>query len=300
MTDIPTLKTSDGLVPSFDIVEPHEVAIPFVFCSPHSGRDYPSDLLAATRLGGEAIRRSEDIFVDDLFAFVPGLGAPLLRARFPRAYLDVNREPFELDPKMFAETLPRFVNTASLRVAGGLGTIPRIVAENEEIYRGTLSVAAALGRIDAIYRPFHEALEALLLRTRDQFGLAILIDCHSMPSSVRALPGGRRPDIVLGDRYGTSASSRFVAMATTHLAAFGFDVARNKPYAGGFITEHYGQPAHGMHAIQVEINRGLYADESTFTPHDGFARLKAQLLGFVEHFAADVAAECGARPAAAE
>ena len=300
MTDIPTLQTSDGLVPAFEIVEPHEAAIPFVFCSPHSGRDYPSDLLAATRLDGEAIRRSEDIFVDDLFAFAPALGAPLIRARFPRAYLDVNREPFELDPKMFAGNLPGFANTASLRVAGGLGTIPRIVAENEEIYRGMLPVAAALGRIEDIYRPFHDSLEALLLRTRDRFGLAILIDCHSMPSSVRALPGGRRPDIVLGDRYGTSASSRFVAMATTHLAAFGFDVARNKPYAGGFITEHYGRPGHGLHAIQVEINRGLYADESRFTPHHGFARLKEQLAAVLERFAADVAAECAARPAAAE
>ncbi|MCE7030291.1 N-formylglutamate amidohydrolase [Jiella avicenniae] len=300
MTDIPTLKTSDGLVPAFEIVEPRDAAIPFVFCSPHSGRDYPSDLLAATRLGGEAIRRSEDIFVDDLFAFAPALGAPLIRARFPRAYLDVNREPFELDPKMFAGALPGFVNSASLRVAGGLGTIPRIVAENEEIYRETLPVAAAIGRIESIYQPFHESLAGLLDRTRDRFGLAILIDCHSMPSSVRALPGGRRPDIVLGDRYGTSASSRFVAMATTHLAAFGFDVARNKPYAGGYITEHYGQPGRGLHAIQVEINRGLYADETRFLPHHGFGRLKAQLADFVDRFAADVAAECAARPAAAE
>lgn len=300
MTDIPTLKTSDGLVPAFEIVEPSEPAIPFVFCSPHSGRDYPNDLMAATRLGREAIRRSEDIFVDDLFAFAPGFGAPLIRARFPRAYLDVNREPFELDPKMFSDALPEFANSASLRVAGGLGTVPRIVAENEEIYRGMMPVAAAMRRIDAIYRPFHKSLKTLLMRTREQFGFAILIDCHSMPSSVRALPGGRRPDIVIGDRYGTSASSRFVAMATSHLSVFGFDVARNKPYAGGYITEHYGRPAIGLHAIQIEINRGLYADESNFRPHHGFLRLKEQLSGFVERFAADVAADYSARPAAAE
>ncbi|MBO0903668.1 N-formylglutamate amidohydrolase [Jiella sonneratiae] len=300
MTTIPTLKTSDGLVPAFEIAEPRDAAIPFVFCSPHSGRDYPSDLMAATKLGREAIRRSEDVFVDELFDFAPRLGAPLIRARFPRAYLDVNREPFELDPKMFSETLPGFVNSASLRVAGGLGTIPRIVAENEEIYRGTMSVEAAMRRIDAIYHPFHLALDGLLHRTREQFGFAILIDCHSMPSSVRALPGGRRPDIVLGDRYGTSASSRFVAMATAHLTVFGFDVARNKPYAGGFITEHYGRPAAGFHAIQIELNRGLYADESSFTRHHGFARLREQLARFVGRFAAEVNAECGERPAAAE
>ncbi|ORE92305.1 putative N-formylglutamate amidohydrolase [Aurantimonas sp. 22II-16-19i] len=300
MRDIPTLKTSDGLVPAFEIVEPSEPAIPFVFCSPHSGRDYPSDLMAATRLGREAIRRSEDVFVDELFDFAPEFGAPLIRARFPRAYLDVNREPFELDPKMFSDALPGFVNSASLRVAGGLGTVPRIVAENEEIYRGMLPVAAALRRIDAIYRPFHHSLDELLTRTRDRFGFAILIDCHSMPSSVRALPGGRRPDIVIGDRYGTSASGRLVAMASAHLSSFGFDVARNKPYAGGYITEHYGRPAEGFHAIQVEINRGLYADERTFRPHHGFPRLKEQLQTFVERFAADVAAQYGARPAAAE
>ena len=300
MTDIPTLKTSNGLVPAFDIVEPSEPAIPFVFCSPHSGRDYPSDLMAVTRLGREAIRRSEDIFVDELFAFVPDFGAPLIRARFPRAYLDVNREPFELDPKMFSDALPSYVNSASLRVAGGLGTVPRIVAENEEIYRGVMPAATAMRRIDEIYRPFHQSLEQLLMRTRQQFGFAILIDCHSMPSSVRALPGGRRPDIVIGDRYGTSASSRFVAMATSHLSVFGFDVARNKPYAGGYITEHYGRPGQGLHAIQIEINRGLYADESTFRPHHGFPRLKQQLAGFVERFSADVAADYLARPAAAE
>ena len=155
-------------------------------------------------------------------------------------------------------------------------------------------------RIDAIYRPFHRSLEQLLTRTRDRFGFAILIDCHSMPSSVRALPGGRRPDIVIGDRYGTSASSRFVAMATANLSIFGFDVARNKPYAGGYITENYGRPAQGLHAIQIEINRGLYADERAFRPHQGFPRLKEQLAGFVERFSADVAAEYTARPAAAE
>ncbi|MBO0661379.1 N-formylglutamate amidohydrolase [Jiella sp. MQZ9-1] len=294
-----TLQTSDGLVPAFEVIEPSEQAIPFVFCSPHSGRDYPRDLLAATRLGRDAIRRSEDIFVDQLFAFAPGFGAPMIQARFPRAYLDVNREPFELDPKMFDEALPAYVNTTSLRVAGGLGTIPKIVAENEEIYRRPLSVMEGLRRIEMIYKPFHAALERLLMRTREQFGFAILIDCHSMPSSVRALPGGRRPHIVIGDRYGTSASSRLVAMATAHLTTFGFDVARNKPYAGGYITENYGRPSVGLHAIQIEINRSLYADEREFRPHGGFELLREELARFVARFAADVAAD-ESRPAAAE
>ena len=299
MANIPTITTAGGAVPAFEVVEPAEPTIPFVFCSPHSGRDYPADFLAATRLPGNSIRRSEDLFVDQLFECVPKLGAPLIRARFPRAFLDVNREPYELDPQMFSEQLPDYVNAGSVRVTGGLGTIPRIVAENEEIYRKPLSLAEAIGRIETIYKPFHAALEEQLRRTRAQFGMAILVDCHSMPSSVRALPGGRRPDMVLGDRYGTSAGARLVTIATGRLTRLGYDVARNKPYAGGYITERYGRPAISQHAIQIEINRGLYADERIFRPHAGFAVLAERLAAFVAGFAEDVDADYGL-PAAAE
>ena len=293
------ITTAGGAVPAFEVVEPAEPTIPFVFCSPHSGRDYPADFLAATRLPGDSIRRSEDLFVDQLFECVPKLGAPLIRARFPRAFLDVNREPYELDPQMFSEPLPDYVNIASVRVTGGLGTIPRIVAENEEIYRKRLSLAEAIGRIETIYKPFHAALEERLRRTKERFGMAILVDCHSMPSSVRALPGGRRPDMVLGDRYGTSAGARLVAIATGRLTRLGYDVARNKPYAGGYITERYGRPAIGQHAIQIEINRGLYADERIYRPHAGFEVLAERLAAFVAGFAEDVDADYGL-PAAAE
>lgn len=298
MGNVPTVRTASGDVAAFELIEPADARIPFVFCSPHSGRDYPLDLIAATRLTSDTIRRSEDLFVDSLFDFVAGLGAPLLAARFPRAYLDVNREPYELDPAMFSDTLPDFANAGSIRVAGGLGTIPRIVAENEEIYRAPLALDEALRRIETVYKPFHRALEEALERTRDRFGMAILIDCHSMPSSVRALPGGRRPDMVVGDRFGTSAAGRLVTIATSRLAGLGYDVARNKPYAGGFITERYGRPPVGFHAIQIEINRGLYADERAYRPHEGFAVLKDRLGAFVAGFAADVEAEY-LRPAAA-
>ena len=294
-----TIRTRSGSVPAFELAEPVEATVPLVFCSPHSGRDYPVDFVEASRLGDESVRRSEDLFVDRLFDFVPALGAPLLTARFPRAYLDVNREPYELDPGMFSEPLPHFVNAGSMRVAGGLGTIPRIVAENEEIYRQKLTLADGFGRIETIYKPFHQTLEQLLDRTRDRFGTVLLVDCHSMPSSVRALPGGRRPDIVLGDRFGTSAAARLVSLAASRLAALGFDVARNKPYAGGFITERYGRPPTGFHALQIEINRGLYADEGAFRPLPGFARVRARLEAAFAQLADDVATEYD-RPAAAE
>ena len=295
---IPTLATAAGLCPAFEVLEPAVQSLPLVFCSPHSGRVYPSAFLESSRLSDAAIRRSEDLFVDQLFDFVPALGAPLQIARFPRAFLDVNREPYELDPRMFDGPLPAFANTASVRVAGGLGTIPRIVAEREDIYRDKLTVSEGLARIEAIYTPFHATLSELLRRTRERFGIAVLIDCHSMPSTVRALPGGRRPDMVIGDRFGTSASSRIVTLAQSGLSALGYDVMRNKPYAGGFITERYGKPNGGIHALQIEINRGLYADEARFLPSFGFDSLRLDLMDFVTRFAADLDADLGYAAAA--
>lgn len=295
----PSLETAAGSCPAFEVIEPTRQTSPFVFCSPHSGRAYPSSFLAQSRLGPSAIRRSEDLFVDQLFDFVPALGAPLLVARFPRAYLDVNREPYELDPAMFSGPLPDRANSASVRVAGGLGTIPRIVAEREEIYAGRIPVAEALSRIDTIYMPFHETLERLVETTRRAFGVAILIDCHSMPSSVRPMPGGPKADIVVGDRFGTSAAHHYVAMAVQRLTALGLDVTRNKPYAGGYITERYGRPRGGVHAIQLEINRALYADERNFVPHAAFGHFRRILWEFASCFAAEVESELQ-RPAAAE
>ncbi|QOG08666.1 N-formylglutamate amidohydrolase [Aureimonas sp. OT7] len=297
--DVPYFETSAGPCPAFEVLGPSRQTVPLVFCSPHSGRAYPADFIALSRLKGDAVRRSEDLFVDRLFDFVPEIGAPLLVARFPRAYLDLNREPYELDPAMFDGALPAHVNAVSPRVAGGLGTIPRIVAERQEIYNGRLSAAEGLGRISRIYFPFHRQLEQLVEATVQRFGMAVLVDCHSMPSSVRPLPGNRRPDMVVGDRFGTSADARYVAAAIAELRGLGYDVVRNKPYAGGYITEHYGRPRNNVHAIQIEISRGLYADEAAFAPSDGFAPMHENLRRFVEAFAGDLAAEAS-RPAAAE
>jgi N-formylglutamate amidohydrolase len=264
----------------FDVRSSAEQRVPFVFSSPHSGRFYPPRFLSMTKLDAIAIRRSEDSFVDELFAGAVLLGAPLLSANFPRAYIDVNREPWELDPRMFFEPVPSFANIRSARVAGGLGTIPKLVGEGLDIYASRLPLAEALARIDGIYKPFHETLKRLLLRTYDRFGFAVLVDCHSMPASIRIGESGVRPDFIIGDRFGASTSGLAVEHAISLLSGMGYTVAHNKPYAGGFITEHYGRPARGMHALQIEINRGLYMNERTFQKSAGFDALADDITHF--------------------
>lgn len=266
----------------FDLMAPAEQSQPFVFNSPHSGHAYPQAFLDASRLDSHRIRLSEDAHVDRLFDHVVDRGAPLVRAHFPRAYLDVNREPYELDPKMFAGRLPSYANIRSIRVAGGLGTIARVVAEAEEIYHGPIAVEEALDRIEAIYKPYHALLRRILAHTHVRFGAAVLIDCHSMPSNVRGQDPRTRADFVLGDRYGTAACRDLVEHAADILTDLGYSVAVNKPYAGGFITEHYGRPAKGLHAIQIEVNRGLYMDERTFARSPSFEALKADLGRFLD------------------
>jgi N-formylglutamate amidohydrolase len=284
----------------FEVVQPADHSLPLVFNSGHSGSCYPDCFLAASRLDKTAIRRSEDSYVDELVAEAAALGAPLLKANFPRAWLDVNREPYELDPKMFAGSLPTYANVRSVRVAGGLGTIARIVSESEEIYAAPLPVEEALARIDAVYKPYHRALRQLVIDTRAIFGLAVLLDCHSMPSSVRGIHGRVRPDIVLGDRYGTSCPSQLTDFAARILTCLGYSVSRNKPYAGGFITEHYGQPGRGFHVVQVEINRRLYMDERSLARTAGFDRLRANLARLVGELAEAFDAGLLTRPEAAE
>lgn len=271
---------ADTLLADFDVVAPADQRVPFVFDSPHSGRIYPAEFLAASCLDERTIRRSEDTHVDTLFLSVVPLGAPLMLAHFPRAWLDVNREPYELDPTMFDGALPPYCNIRSPRVAAGLGTIARVVSENVEIYSEPQPVEAALQRIEAVYKPYHARLAALMEATRRRFGYAVLVDCHSMPSSVRTLPGRVRADFVLGDRYGASAAPTIVEGAAAILTGLGYSVARNKPYAGGFITEHYGRPAEGLHALQIEINRALYMNERTLLPNADFARVAADMAAF--------------------
>jgi len=267
----------DEFEPPFVVVEPAVQSVPFVFNAPHAGSVYPHRFLAQSRLDALMLRRSEDAFVDDLFSGVVELGAPIMAARFPRAFLDVNREPYELDPRMFEGRVPPFANTRSMRVAGGLGTIPRIVADGHEIYRGRLNIEEALHRIDWLYKPYHRTLRHLLQRTMRQFGHAALIDCHSMPSTSVGRDDFVRADVVLGDRYGTSCAGILTDLVDAALRSRGYAVVRNKPYAGGFITEHYGEPALGRHCLQVEVNRSIYMDERTMTRKPGFDILARDL-----------------------
>lgn len=275
---------TDGDAPGhFAVLAPARLTSPLVFNSPHSGTVYPDDLLASTRLDRISLRRSEDSFVDMLFADAPHYGAPLLKALFPRAYLDVNREAFELDPAMFEDALPAHVNTRSLRVAAGFGTIARVVAEGMVIYREKMLFSEAERRVAALYHPYHSALSELLSGSLRQFGCTVLIDCHSMPSlGAPSVSGGRRAaDIILGDRYGTSCAPLISQTIEEVLRDQGYQVVRNSPYAGGYITDCYGRPGHGQHAVQIEINRALYMDEDQVAPSEGFARVKAHMSGLI-------------------
>ncbi len=270
---------SAAVEPPIEITAHRAQDVALVLASPHSGARYPEEFLAASRLDPLTLRRSEDSFVDEIFD-PQGVAAPLLKACFPRAYLDPNREPFELDPVMFEDPLPAYVNSRSPRVRVGLGTIARVVATGEEIYARKLRFAEAVERVERFYRPYHRALKQLVGATRERFGFYVLLDCHSMPSSIaqgeRNLPKSRA-DIVLGDCHGTSCHAAITETAYQCLRAKGYQVARNTPYAGGFTTAHYGKPHTGGHALQIELSRGLYMDELRFDKKPFLGRLAADM-----------------------
>ena len=250
------------------VVHPLRQRVPFVFASPHSGRLYPPSFVEKSRLDATMLRRSEDAFVEELFGSVRELGAPMLIARFPRAYLDANRAPMELDPTMFEGALPMAVDRASPRVHAGLGIIPRVVREGAEIYRARLPAREAEIRIQQFYRPYHLQLARLVEATRSTFGMAVVVDCHSMPSAAAS------PDIVVGDRLGLSAACEVTCAVESAFAGQGFAVVRNAPYAGGHTIHLYGKPGECVHALQIEINRALYLDEERVERGARFAQVR--------------------------
>ena len=280
----------DASIQTLDIAKSHEVlapscqTLPLVLASPHSGSHYPEHFVAASRLDPKTLRRSEDSFVDEIFLAAPYLGAPLIRALFARAFVDPNREPFELDPAMFEDPLPAYANTRSPRVAAGLGTIARVVANGADIYRGKLTFREGLERIQAYYWPYHAALRNLVEGTKAQFGHCVLVDCHSMPSVGGPMDrdrGTARVDFVLGDCHGTACAPVVTETAAHALRALGYNVAFNAPYSGGFVTRHYGRPRDQIHALQIEINRALYMDEGAIRRRAFLPKLAEQMQGLI-------------------
>ena len=265
------------------VTQPDVQTVPLVFSSAHSGADYDARFLAESRLEPRTLRRSEDYCVDRLFAAAPDYGAPMLSAHFPRAYCDANREPWELDPQMFEDALPPWVNTTSARIGAGLGTVPRIVASGEAIYGHKLRFAEAEDRVRRCWEPYHATLGQLIDQTMQRFGTCFLIDCHSMPSTM----GLATPDFVLGDAYGTACDSGLVAKVEQCLRRLGYSVRRNDPYAGGYVTRHYGRPRDGVHALQIEVSRGSYMDERRIERHSGFTRLQRNLTDLIAFLAAE-------------
>lgn len=274
----------------YRIVRPKAQLVPFVFASPHSGRRYPASFVKASRLSALALRRSEDAFVDELFGAAIGCGAPLIAAEFPRAFLDANRAPGELDAAMFEGPVALPMEPQGPRVAAGLGVIPRIVRDGAEIYRGRLPASEAAWRLSHFHVPYHEALAALLDETHRRFGVAVLVDCHSMPSAAAV------PDVVIGDRYGISACHALMRQAEHAFSQSGFTTARNVPYAGGYTTLTHGRPGRGIHALQIELSRAQYLDEERITRTPRFAQVEARIARALEHLTAIDPALLGAGP----
>lgn len=269
--------------PPYLVIEPLKRTTPLIFASPHSGRRYPADLLAETRAGIQNLRRSEDAYVDELIGGAAGYGAAVIAATVARAYVDLNRDPAELDPDMYDERLPSFAASCSPRVQAGLGAIPRITGDGQPIYRRKLALADAEQRLASVHRPYHAALARLVADAKESFGCAVLIDCHSMPSCAR---GAAAPDIVLGDRFGASCHPSVTALVEATLRRRGYRVARNAPFAGGHTTQMYGRPGQRVHALQIEVSRALYLDEVTLQRSSGFERVRADFTRVAETLAA--------------
>ncbi|WP_104019506.1 N-formylglutamate amidohydrolase [Roseovarius nitratireducens] len=267
---------------AYHLTHPERRTTSVVFASPHSGRDYSWSFLRRTRLNEHSVRSSEDAYVDQLFDSAPRVGAPLLRAGAPRAYVDLNRSPDELDPALIEGVSRQGHNP---RIASGLGVIPRVVANGRAIYSGKITLAEARHRIDDFWRPYHEALQGQLDQAHLMFGQAILIDCHSMPHEAMdtvASRGLRRPEVVLGDRFGAAADGEIVDRIEAAFTRAGLMVTRNTPFAGAYITQAYGRPSRGRHAVQIEIDRALYMNERLIRPNGNFEAFRRLMCGVIQ------------------
>lgn len=261
--------------PPVEIKRPARLLSPVIFASPHSGNIYPDAFLSRTSLELKTLRRNEDAFIDKLFAPASGFGAPLLSATFPRCFVDVNRAADELPADWSANP-----HATTARANMGLGVIPTLISERHPIYDRALKPSCVQARLNHLYYPYHTALRALIEAAKEMFGHALVIDCHSMPG---ASPGGvRRSDIILGDRYGTSCAPETMAKIEALFSEHGYSVMRNYPYAGGYVTSHYGQPQDGVEVVQIEINRDLYLNSVTLSPNAAYGKLAENLVNIIE------------------
>ncbi len=280
-------KMLEAFEPALTVSAPAHWRSGVIFASPHSGRIYPESFVSRCDLPRLALRRNEDAFIDALFAPAPALGAPLLAANFPRCIVDVNRAPDEMPRHWIGMAAKepkkrRRAKTIAARADAGLGVIPTSLGESVPIYSEPISPEVAPARLQALYYPYHEALMELITAASLRFGSALLIDCHSMPGF--APMGTRRPDVILGDCFGQSCRLVTLQLLEGAFEKRGYNVARNYPYAGGFVTEHYGKPDSGIETLQIEINRDLYLNPITLKPKRGYDNLAKdieQIIGEV-------------------
>ena len=257
--------------PAFRLTRPSRQETSVIFASPHSGRDYAAKFLEASQLSILQLRSSEDAYMDRLIARAPHCGAPMICALTPRAYIDLNRAPDELDPAVI-DGIERMAHNP--RISSGLGVVPRVVSGGRVIHPGKITMEEAQHRLAHHWRPYHDALNGIIEETQAVFGDAILIDCHSMPHEAienHSRPGHPKPEVVLGDRFGAAAGREVVDQIEAAFVAADFHVVRNSPFAGAYIAQHYGRPLSRRHVVQVEIDRGLYHDEARIEPGPNFA-----------------------------
>jgi len=269
----------------FKIVRPNEITTPIVVSSPHSGNYYPISFQKVSAVNIAELKISEDCFIDELFESSISIGAPMIKANYARSYIDLNREPYELDQEMFIEQLPGYINTESLRVASGLGTIAKLSGNQKQIYNHKINLSDALDRIHNIYKPYHKSLGILINEAIKLFGFCILLDCHSMPTigaTKKKHPNEQNKLVVLGDLNGVSCSDLLTEKVESIFNQLGYMTKRNNPYAGGFTTEHYGNPIDGVHALQIELNKGMYLNEVTHTKTNSFLKVKDDLYQFLK------------------
>lgn len=264
--------------PAVIIKKPQKTAVPIVVSSPHSGEKYFPDFLEMTRLSLRELQQTEDRFVDRLFEHVPEVGGTLLTTEFPRVWCDVNRDCRELDPGMFRPALSSEGLLQSAKVRAGFGVIPRCASQSRSIYTHCLPAEDVHQRLQLAWLPYHEALTQLLKELRKEFGMVILLEAHSMPR----LPQARASDMVVGDVHGKSCSPALTATVEQYLLQLGYEVRRNVPYAGGYITSHYGRPAEGIHALQLEICRSRYLNPATLQPSRGFQQMQKDMAGLLD------------------